>query len=80
MVSNVVHYTSIYGMFSFLLRECLDYIAMISSTITWYPYPCNTWIFFLPTAPSILPPGLGSKDGWEQAQSPVVLHLASLGS
>ena len=67
-------------MFPFLLREYLAYIALISNTVTWYPYPCNSWIFFLVTAPSILLPGLGSKDGWGQAQSHIALRLASLGS
>ena len=55
-------------------------VNILSNTITWYNYPSNSWIFFLPTAPSILLPGLGSKDGWEQAPSHVALRLTPLGS
>ena len=67
-------------MFPFLLREYLAYIALMSNTVTWYHYLCNSWIFFLPTAPSILLPGCGSKVGWEKAQSHIALRLTSLGS
>ena len=55
-------------------------VNVLSITVTWYSYPCNSWIFFLPTAPSISLPGLGSKDGWEQALSHVGPWLTPLGS
>ena len=67
-------------MFPILLQEFLAYIDILSNTVMWYNYPCNSWTFFLPTAPSILLPRLGSKEGWEQALSHVALCLAPLGS
>ena len=36
-------------MFSFLIREFLVYIALISNSVTWYHYRCNSWIYFSPT-------------------------------
>ena len=63
-------------MFPFLLREYLAHIAIMSN----YNYPCNSLLVFLPTAPNVLLPGLGSKEGWEQVQSPVTLRLTSSGS
>ena len=56
-------------------------------TLLWCPIPLRGILtlvilgfFFLTTAPSILLPGLGSKEGWEQAPSHVALRLIPLGS
>ena len=50
-------------MFPFLLQEFLVYIALMSNSVTWFHYRCNSWISFSPQllAPSC--PGLVHEMG-----------------